>query len=269
MTLSGADADCRRAAAARACAHLGLGLHTIRAVDVPGHAAERDALVRLWRRESVLARSGLLVEVEDDADADVRRRVAALADSLGGLVVVGAREPFADLRSRSLRLDLPRVSPAEQRTIWTQALGERAGDLNGAVDALVAHFDLGPRAIGAACAQAAVVGDGELATALWESCRRQARPRLDDLAQRIEALAGWDDLVLPETELAVLAEITLHVRGRGRVYEEWGFASEERARARDQRPLRRGRAAPARRWRPRCSPASSSSTSTASTSARS
>jgi ATPase family associated with various cellular activities (AAA)/Winged helix domain, variant len=224
VALSGADADCRRAAVAWACARLGLALHTIRAVDVPGHATERDALVRLWRRDSVLARSGLLVEVDDDADADVRRRVAVLADSLGGLLVLGAREPFADLRRSSLRLDLPRISPAEQRTIWAEALGERAPGLNGAVNALVAHFDLGPRAIGAACAQAARVEDSELAAALWESCRRHARPRLDDLAQRIDALAGWDDLVLPEAEIAVLAEIALHVRGRPRVYEEWGFA---------------------------------------------
>ena len=224
VALSGADADCRRAVAASACARLGLALHAIRGVDVPAHATERDALARLWRREAVLARSGLLVEVEDEADADLRRRVGVLADSLGGVVVVGAREPFADVRGQAVRLDLPRVSPAEQRAIWTEALGEHAAELNGAVDALVAHFDLGPRAIAAACAQAAAVADGELAAALWDSCRRHARPRLDDLAQRIEALAGWEDLVLPQAELEVLAEVVMHVRGRGRVYEDWGFA---------------------------------------------
>jgi ATPase family associated with various cellular activities (AAA)/Winged helix domain, variant len=225
VSLSGADADCRRDVAASACARLGLTLHVLRAVDIPIHASERDGFARLWERESVLCRSGLLVEVDDDADAaDVRRRVAALADSLGGLLVVAAREPVAELRGRVIRLEVPRVRPAEQRAIWAETLGERAPALDGAVDTLVAHFDLGPEAIGAACAQAANVGDGDLAAALWESCRRHARPKLDDLAQRIEALAGWEDLVLPQTELAVLAEISMHVRGRGRVYEEWGFA---------------------------------------------
>ena len=224
VALSGSDAECRRATAASACAALGLALHAIRGADVSPHAAEREAFARLWRREAVLARSGLLVEIDDDADADVHRRVGALADSLGGVVIVGAREPFAELRGQVVRLDLPRIPPAEQRDIWIETLGARTAELNGSVDALVAHFDLGPRAIGAACAQAAGAAEGELGAALWDSCRRHARPRLDDLAQRIEALAGWDDLVLPEAELAVLAEIAMHVRGRGRVYEEWGFA---------------------------------------------
>ena len=224
VALSGADADCRRAVAASACARLGLALHALRSADLPAHASERDGFVRLWRRESVLGRSGLLIEVDDDADAEVRRRVGALADSVGGVLVVGAREPVADLRGPVVRVDVPPIPPAEQRAIWVDLLGDRAPGLNGAVDALVAHFDLGPAAIGAACAQTSHVEADELAAALWESCRRHARPKLDDLAQRIEALAGWEDLVLPETELAVLAEISMHVRGRERVYEDWGFA---------------------------------------------
>jgi hypothetical protein len=224
VALSGADADCRRAAAASACDRLLLALHALRAVDVPVHASEREGFCRLWRRESVLGSSGLLVEVDDDADADVRRRVAALAESLGGLLIVGAREPLAELRGHVVRVEVPRLRPAEQRAIWAETLGARAADLNGTVDALVAHFDLGPGAIGAACAQAAGVADGDLSSALWDACRRQARPRLDDLAQRIDALAGWEDLVLPDSELAVLGEIAMHVRGRALVYEEWGFA---------------------------------------------
>ncbi len=140
-----------------------------------------------------------------------------------GCWLVSAREPLADLRRPAARLDVPRLPPAEQRALWAGRLGERAEALNGAVDSLVAHFDLGPQAIEAACAQA-VAGELELDTALWDSCRRHARPRLDDLAQRIDALAGWEDLVLPEEELAVLREIELHVRGRARVYEQWGFA---------------------------------------------
>jgi len=224
IVLSGGDGAGRRATAAAGCARLGLALHTMRAADAPVHAAERDGFCRLWRRESVLSRSGLLVEIDDDADADVRRRVAALADVLGAPLVVGAREPLTGLRRPAVRLDVPRLRPAEQRAIWSEALGEREAVLNGSLDALVAHFDLDPQAIAAACAQTAGTEDAELGHTLWEACRRHARPRLDDLAQRIEALAGWDDLVLTDSELAVLREIALHVQGRARVYEDWGFA---------------------------------------------
>ena len=41
--------------------------------------------------------------------------------------------------------------------------------------------------------------------ALWDACRMQARPRLDDLAQRIEPAASWDDLVLPKQQLQTIA----------------------------------------------------------------
>jgi SpoVK/Ycf46/Vps4 family AAA+-type ATPase len=64
----------------------------------------------------------------------------------------------------------------------------------------------------------------ELGAALWRACRTQSRPKLDDLAQRIEPIAGWDDIVLPETQLEILREIAAHVRGRQRVYDDWGFA---------------------------------------------
>ena len=50
--------------------------------------------------------------------------------------------------------------------------------------------------------------------------------RLDDLAQRIEPVASWDDLVLPEPQLAILRQIAAHVRQRLRVYEDWGFADK-------------------------------------------
>ena len=45
------------------------------------------------------------------------------------------------------------------------------------------------------------VGLGPL---LWDACRAQARARLDDLAQRIEPAATWDDLVLPELQRQVV-----------------------------------------------------------------
>jgi ATPase family protein associated with various cellular activities (AAA)/winged helix domain-containing protein len=226
VVLGGGDATSRRATAAAGCARLGLSLHTMPATDVPAHAGERDGFARLWRREAALGRSALLVEIDDDADADVRRNIATLADTFGAPLIVGARDPLTGLRRPAVRLDVPRLRAEEQRAIWSEALGPRAAVLNGSPDVLVSHFDLDQHAIVSACVQAADTPDAELEQTLWDACRRHARPRLDDLAQRIDALAGWDDLVLPEPELGILREITLHVRGRARVYDEWGFAGK-------------------------------------------
>jgi SpoVK/Ycf46/Vps4 family AAA+-type ATPase len=73
---------------------------------------------------------------------------------------------------------------------------------------------------------AAPDGDGPEAvmTRLWDACRAQTRPRLDDLAQRIEPAASWDDLVLPPAQKETLREVAAQVRQRARVYDEWGYA---------------------------------------------
>src|SRR5262249_49113788 len=62
------------------------------------------------------------------------------------------------------------------------------------------------------------------ARSLWAACRAQARPRLGELAQRIESAASWDDLVLPEPQRKGLAEIAAHARHQAKGYDAWGFA---------------------------------------------
>jgi len=61
---------------------------------------------------------------------------------------------------------------------------------------------------------------------LWQICRIQARPQLEDLAVRIETRAEWEDLILPEKEKKMLREMVVQVQQRGRVYETWGFAQK-------------------------------------------
>jgi SpoVK/Ycf46/Vps4 family AAA+-type ATPase len=97
-----------------------------------------------------------------------------------------------------------------------------------AIDRLVAQFDLGAGAIEAACDLAAgpAAAPREAAAALWDACRVESRPRLDDLAQRIDARAGWTELVVAEPQREVLREIAVQVRQRATVYERWGFAGQ-------------------------------------------
>jgi hypothetical protein len=73
------------------------------------------------------------------------------------------------------------------------------------------------------------------------------------LAQRIEAAASWDDLILPERQIEALSEIAVHLRQRSRVYETWGFAAKGK-RGQGVTALFAGPAAPARPWPPRCWP---------------
>lgn len=225
VCLCGDERGGKRAVAAAAAGRGGLALHALRAGDVPAAAAERETLARLWEREAVLAGSALLVEVDDGEGPEALRAAGTFAGRLRAPVLIAAREPLRAGGRAVARVDVDRPGEAEQAELWLDALGEAAAaSLNGGLGDVVAQFSLGAREIAQAGAEArAEAPDGGLAEALWQACRRQARPRLDDLAQRIETDAGWDDLVLPEPQARTLREIALHVRHRARVYGEWGF----------------------------------------------
>ncbi len=228
--LGGNDQAGKRAVAAAACAALGLRLHIIRAADVPPSVAEREALQRLWEREAALQESALLLDQEEHESTHAVRSFVESLRGLSGMLLVMGRELSHPHERPVFRLDVNKPSVAEQRALWQEALGPLPPQLNGLLDPLIAQFNLSADCIQAVSLQTREAGvhAGEAlsAVALWDACRIQARPRLDDLAQRIEPAAEWDDLVLPEQQLRTLGDIAVHVRQRTKVYETWGFAAK-------------------------------------------
>lgn len=222
--------DAREICAAAANA-VGLRLSALPADLIPTAPNETEALSRLWQREAVLSGGALLVEC-GDLDPESGPHAAALArfvESLPGAVVLSTREQRRLKRRLTVALDVLKPTTAEQATVWRAALGDYASAaLNGQVDRLVGQFRLSAPTIRAATAQAlgatAPFQHLDIADRVWDACRTQARPRLDDLAQRIEPSASWDDLVLPEAQRQILRDIGAHVRHRVLVYETWGFA---------------------------------------------
>jgi hypothetical protein len=220
VQLCGPDADGAREVAAAAATLHGLVAFVVRASEVPAAPSERDALARLWEREAALVGALLLVEREDDDPPEAARVATRFVESMGAPLVVSGREPLA-LRGRSwARVTVPPLDTSERTALWRAALGSSAADHDGEVDAVAVQFALSADAVRATAADARGRG------ALWEAAREQARPRLEELAQRIEPCALWDDLVLPESQTRTLREIVLHVRNRARVYETWGFAAK-------------------------------------------
>ena len=225
--VGGRDAAGCRSVAAAAAASCELALCVLHAADVPAAASEREALARLWQRQALLGRSALLIESDDADGAEATRLAAALAERLGSPVALAGREP--PLAARPLvRLEAELPTATEQEELWRRLFG--APGRNGILERLAGHFDLGPDAIRAASAEARAheAGGVQADETLWDACRAQARPRLDDLAQRIEPAAGWNDLVLPPTERTTLEELVRHVRHRVHVHERWGFAAKSR-----------------------------------------
>lgn len=225
--LGGDERAGKRAVAAYACSALGLQLYVVRGSDVPQSAIEREALARLWEREAALSRAALLIDCDE---SEPPQTLQSLLEQVHSTVLVASREPLRLTRRHVARVVVSKPTASEQRQLWQDSLGELASQLNGQTETLVAHFALGIEEIRAAGAQIvarAETGSGEdAAQELWELCRINARTKLDDLAQRIEPVAGWEDLVLPPTQMQTLRDIAGHVRQRRRVYEAWGFMSK-------------------------------------------
>jgi hypothetical protein len=58
---------------------------------------------------------------------------------------------------------------------------------------------------------------------LHRACRAQSTPKLDALARKLEPKYKWQDIILPDDQLAQLGEICEQARHRLKVYGEWGF----------------------------------------------
>ena len=230
INLCGEEPAGSQTVTAFACATLGLRLYLLRAADVPSAVSEREALSRLWEREAALSGSALIV---DSGDEDNRRAVLSFLENVRGMLVVSSREPLRLWRRPVVRLDVSKPGSAEQRRLWQQALGPVASQLDGQLEILVSQFSLSAQAIQAASTIAlsgaekdSSFSPSSIFRPLWNACRTYARSRLDDLAQRIEPVATWEDLVLPESQRQTLREIAAQVRQRARVYESWGFATK-------------------------------------------
>jgi hypothetical protein len=237
IQLCGPQVESKRAIAAAACARLGLDLYLAPLASLPAAPAELDSLLQRWMREAALSECALLLDCEAAEGPDAQREslLARVVEDCAGPLLVASRERCGPWTRPALTYNVERPSAPEQHSAWQAALGPDAARLDGALGRIVSQFDLTPTEITAA-AQGAL---GRLALepggpaepvgeALWDLCRAQARPRLDDLAQRIQPAAGWDDLVLPAGQVALLREICIHVRQRARVYADWGFERKGR-----------------------------------------
>jgi hypothetical protein len=224
LQLPGADDDGKRDVAAYAARRLGLHLYAIAGDDLPASAHELEVLSALWQREAALLDAALLIECGDSAPSPSVKR---FSEQVGGVILIAARSAMT-LARPDWRFQVDKPDLGEQQDIWRKSLGSDADVYGESLDAVSSEFRLSARDIRRASAELARPrsapdeGDG----ALWQICRGLQGRRLDGLAQRIEPMAGWDDLILPESQKVALRHIAAHQRHRATVYERWGFAGK-------------------------------------------
>jgi hypothetical protein len=226
VELLGPDGRAKLDVAARAAAELERMLVRLPAELLPTDPQELDVLARLWHREGVLLPIALYIDAQDSDDGLDMRAIGRFLSRSDGAFLLATHEPRGDIDRPMAAIEVERARPAEQRDLWQQAIGD--GGPPGIAAALGAQFDLAPSAIAevvaATAAEAPIGRDVGSYVRLWDACVAGTRVRLDQLAQRIEPRAGWDELVLPGAETGLLRQIANQVIHRTRVYEDWGFA---------------------------------------------
>ena len=224
VLLTGDDLQGQGDVAAQVAFQLGLQLQLISAEDLPPTSLELDAFAVLWQREAALLGCVLLVECRD---TQVNRSVIRLAEQAASLVFIAARE-IPSMNRGTVRCTVNKPEATEQKRLWETALGPATTRLNGSLDGVASQFRLSAQSIVSMGKElrTALAGTDHPDAILWRACRSQGRSRLDDLAQRLEPAARWDDLVLPQPQKATLRQIAAHAQQRLKVYQEWGFAGK-------------------------------------------
>jgi hypothetical protein len=201
----------------------GRRLFVLRAENIPASSTEVDQLVALWTREVSLLPAALLMQC---GSALPSASALQVIERLPAPLVLASREPLR-LERPLLRYEVNKPDPVEQKLLWGQSLGPAASGQESLLDDLAEQFRLSAETISAL--GTAATAEGEIDPArLWSVCRSLARPRLEDLAQRIEPVAGWTDLILPDAQTQILRQLAAQARHRMTVYETWGFAGRGR-----------------------------------------
>ncbi len=257
LQLCGQDVASQRAIASATCDKLNFIPYNIAVELLPSNIGNLNLVKSLWEREHALCNAALVLEFDNHDILEAKQQVAIaqfVETILSPVIIISPTRRRQKMRSL-ISFDITSPSVEEQRSLWQNALSDDS-ITDKQIDILVSHFNLTAAAIKAACLKARSiegVGSGEwgvrgeqgkgvnielLSTSpssptspfpkLWDICRVQARPRLDELALRMESSAGWDDLVLPEREKEVLREAARHIHQRRKVYEEWGFGGQSK-----------------------------------------
>jgi ATPase family associated with various cellular activities (AAA)/Winged helix domain, variant len=191
----------------------------------PSADAVEAALVRALRDANLRGFLPCVSLDELTEDPPVRARVRAVLDAHPGpLFVRGPIGQPLPLAAGYHAIDLPPLDETARRAAWAGSLAAR--DLPVDVgDRLAARFAVGPGVIEHACdhPSVAAASDDARERALADAVRQQHSARLGTIAQRVERLARWEDLILPDDLIDNLCELLARVAHRHTVLDVWGM----------------------------------------------
>jgi hypothetical protein len=214
LLVSGADAADLLALGA-GC---GLVLLDARAATERGLVSRAAMIATLEDRALVLDHCELL---EADERAALKPVVAASEQSM--LLCSATTEAAARLAALgAVTVEVPMPTLAERRAAWSALAGD--ADTEEAAAKFRLSTEQIARAVEIARAEARIAGRTAPSERELDAGARQASSSgLGERATRVTPGGSWDELVLPERQLALLQSISSHLRHRDRVLTDWGY----------------------------------------------
>jgi ATP-dependent 26S proteasome regulatory subunit len=172
-----------------------------------------------------------LVPVISNLDALDGERLALVGSELVAqldgpiLAISGVSRPTLRWDRPTIVIEMEKPGSEALGKLWLRELGQ--GDDRDA-EGLAARYPLAPALIHhAAKAAKARAACGELTAAdITAGVRTVLDDKLGQLARRVTVTQTWNDIVLPSDQLEAVSELISRVRGRRRVFEEWGFGAK-------------------------------------------
>ena len=233
VQVCGGDAGDRIDVAAMACASLGMGLCRLDSSLIPSEPEEIDEILRLWEREAVLSKSVLLIDWDESVDGPQTPSGAIRLIGRSAFPLMISSQTNRPIKSRpTVYFEVKNPTQDEQRNLWEALLMPLGPETAMRAAGMTSEFDMSTRSIRAACIDILTRPITRApsvhlsAHSLRDACITVSRPKLNGLAQRIDPMATWDDIVLPEDKRRMLQRISVHVRQRAKVYGAWGFSSK-------------------------------------------
>jgi hypothetical protein len=241
LVFEGSEGAGRQACAEALFAETGSGLIVVDVEAMMASQIELPEIFRLLGREQRLCNAGIYfrgVEAFFDAERRVHPRARSLPKCLvlcqAPVILACALPCDLKLLLKGLRFHLVRFPPLPvslRRQVWHREIEATFGARDRPdVDEVASQFVLTAGQIRDAVQSArdemrVREGAETLPTTshLFAAARAQSQRDLHSLAQRIEPVHRWDNLVLPVVTMSQLREIVGAVRHRHIVYAQWGF----------------------------------------------
>jgi ATP-dependent 26S proteasome regulatory subunit len=219
----------------------GRPLITAQLTELPPDQLSLPLMLRLLQREARLYGANLFLGSADaifgaDSTSESKRKTFLDAlDPAGFFIFVGSSFQFslaeASATYASLSFTVPMPEFSDRALLWGQALKAQDRGIAPDVDAAVLanKFQLTGGAIHSVCREAAARAllrdpSGVISLSEIESAARgQSNQGLRRLAQKVNCMQDWSDLVLPARSVRQLREVCASEKYRHVVYSQWGY----------------------------------------------